>query len=54
VTHTIEEIRRVQQRSRYPPPKHGIELGKKGKIKWKEHDKREREERKRLMAVLNS
>lgn len=54
VTHTIEEIRRVQQRSRYPPPKQGIELGKKGKIKWKERDKRERDERKRLLAVLNN
>ena len=54
VTHTIDEIRRVQQRSRYPPPKQGVELGKKGKIRWKERDKKEREERKRLMAVLNS
>jgi hypothetical protein len=54
VTHTIDEIRRVQQRSRYPPPKQGLELGKKGKIRWKERDKKEREERKRLLAVLNS
>lgn len=54
VTHTIEEIRRVQQRSRHPPPKHGVELGKKGKIKWKERDKREREDRKRLQAMLNA
>jgi hypothetical protein len=53
VTHTIDEIRRVQQRSRYPPPKQGVELGKKGKIRWKERDRKEREERKRLMAVLN-
>jgi hypothetical protein len=53
VTHTIDEIRRVQQRSRYPPPKQGAELGKKGKIRWKERDKKDREERKRLMAVLN-
>jgi len=53
VTHTIDEIRRIQQRSRYPPPKQGQELGKKGKIRWKERDKKEREERKRLMAVLN-
>jgi len=53
VTHTIDEIRRVQQRSRYPPPKQGSELGKKGKIRWKERDKKDREERKRLMAVLN-
>jgi hypothetical protein len=54
VTHTIEEIRRVQQRSRYPPPKQGVELGKKGKARWKERDKKDREERKHLMAVLNS
>jgi hypothetical protein len=54
VTHTIHEIRRVQQRSRYPPPKQGLELGKKGKIKWKERDKREREDRKSIMAMLNS
>jgi hypothetical protein len=54
VTHTIDEIRRVQQRSRYPPPKQGVELGKKGKIRWKERDKKEREERKRMMAMLNS
>jgi hypothetical protein len=53
VTHTIDEIRRIQQRSRYPPPKQGQELGKKGKIRWKERDKKDREERKRLMAVLN-
>jgi hypothetical protein len=31
-----------------------LELGKKGKIRWKERDKKEREERKRLLAVLNS
>lgn len=54
VTHTIEEIKRVQQRSRFPPPKHGIELGKKGKMKWKERDNREREDRKRTLAMLNS
>lgn len=54
VTHTIEEIRRIQQRSRHPPPRHGIELGKKGKIKWKERDKREREDRQRLQAMLNN
>lgn len=53
VTHSIDEIRRIQQRSRYPPPKQGTELGKKGKIRWKERDKKDREERKRLMAVLN-
>jgi hypothetical protein len=53
VTHTIDEIRRIQQRSRYPPPKQGAELGKKGKFRWKERDKKDREERKRLMAVLN-
>jgi hypothetical protein len=53
VTHTIDEIRRIQQRSRYPPPKQGQELGKKGKIRWEERDKKDREERKRLMAVLN-
>jgi hypothetical protein len=54
VTHTIEEIRRVQQRSRYPPPKQGIELGKKGKVRWKERDRKDREERKHLMRLLNS
>lgn len=54
VTHTIDEIRRVQQRSRYPPPKQGVELGKKGKLRWKERDKKDREERKHLMALLNS
>lgn len=54
VTHTIHEIRRVQQRSRYPPPKHGLELGKKGKMKWKERDKREREDRRNILAMLNS
>ena len=54
VTHTIHEIRRVQQRSRYPPPKLGVELGKKGKIKWAEREKREREDRKSMLAMLNS
>lgn len=53
VTHTAEEIRKAQMRSRYPPPRAGVELGKKGKVRWKERDKREREERRRLLGVLN-
>jgi len=54
VTHTAEEIRRAQQRSRYPPSKRTVELGKKGKVKWKERDRRERDERRKLLAALNA
>ncbi|RSH91864.1 hypothetical protein EHS25_009234 [Saitozyma podzolica] len=54
VTHTAADIREAQRRARYGHPRHGVELGKKGKVKWKERDRREREERKRLAAAINA
>ncbi|GFZ48716.1 hypothetical protein JCM24511_06465 [Saitozyma sp. JCM 24511] len=54
VTHTAADIREAQRRARYGVPKQGVELGKKGKVKWKERDRREREERKRLAAAINA
>jgi hypothetical protein len=53
ITHTAAEIRQAQKRARYAP-KGGVELGKKGKVRWKERDKKEREERRRLAAALNA
>jgi hypothetical protein len=54
VTHTAADIREAQKRARYGAPKQGVELGKKGKVKWKERDRREREERRRLAAAINA
>lgn len=52
VTHTAAEIRRAQRRA-------GREKGErahaaKSKVKWAQKDKKEREERKRLLAALNA
>ncbi|WVR00184.1 hypothetical protein IAU59_007326 [Kwoniella sp. CBS 9459] len=57
ITHTLKDIQDAQRRAKYGKGRDhgaGIELGKKGKIKWKERDKREREERSRLAAALNA
>ncbi|KAK1922102.1 hypothetical protein DB88DRAFT_497149 [Papiliotrema laurentii] len=54
VTHTHQEIVEAQRRAKYRRPVEGLELGKKGKIKWKEKDKKEREERRRIAAALNA
>lgn len=53
VTHTHQEIIEAQRRAKYRRPERGLELGPKGKIKWKEKDKREREDRRRIAAALN-
>jgi len=53
VTHSAEEIREAQRRARYRVIK-GVDLGKKGKVRWKERDKREKEDRRRLAAALNA
>lgn len=50
VTHSAEEIREAQRRARYRVIK-GVDLGKKGKVRWKERDK---EDRRRLAAALNA
>ncbi len=52
VTHTAEEIGQAQRRAKYRVK--GVDLGKKGKVRWKERDKRERDDRKRLAAALNA
>ncbi|KAI9634048.1 uncharacterized protein MKK02DRAFT_38720 [Dioszegia hungarica] len=59
VTHSHEEILEAQRRARYS--RSGAvkqaggaeELGKKGKIRWKERDKKDRDERRRMIAALN-
>ncbi|ORY33358.1 hypothetical protein BCR39DRAFT_519397 [Naematelia encephala] len=52
VTHTVEEIEKAQRRARYRKIEK-VELGKKGKIKWKDKDKRERDERRRLLSMMH-
>ena len=55
VTHTAKEIEKARQRAKYAgKPMTRLELGKKGKIKWAEKDKREREHRQRLAAAINA
>ena len=55
VTHTAKEIAEAQRRAKHAgKPKAGLQLGKKGTIKWKERDKRERETRQRLAAAVNA
>ncbi|WWD19648.1 hypothetical protein CI109_104110 [Kwoniella shandongensis] len=56
ITHTDKEIKQAQRRAKYGLPNHTgvVELGKKGKIKWKEKDRKERDERRRLAAALNA
>ena len=55
VTHTAKEIAEAQRRAKYSgKPKAGLRLGTKGKIKWKERDKRDRESRQRLAAAVNA
>lgn len=61
VTHTHAQILEAQRRARYTlagAQRSGaagaaVELGRKGKIKWKEHDKRERDERRRMISTFN-
>lgn len=52
VTHTHTEIRRAQQRAGRENGEH--KHGAKSKVKWAQKDKKEREERKRLLAALNA
>lgn len=59
ITHSHKEIVQAQKRAKYGQRriKKGEEKGemvKKQKIDWKKKDRREREERRRLMAALNS
>ena len=54
VSHSAKDIRDAQRRAKYSTKRMGIELGKAGKIKWKDKEKREREERRRIAAALNS
>ncbi|KAK8853232.1 hypothetical protein IAR55_003934 [Kwoniella newhampshirensis] len=55
VTHTDKEIRQAQRRGmKHQSSGGGVELGKKGKIKWKEKNRKERDDRRRLAAALNS
>lgn len=53
VTHTASQIREAQRRAKYRAVK-GVELGKKGKVRWRERDKKEGESRRRLAAALNA
>ena len=53
VTHTAEEIREAQRKAKYRVVK-GVELGKRGKLRWKERDRRERDDRKKLAAAINA
>ncbi|WWC91718.1 uncharacterized protein L201_006664 [Kwoniella dendrophila CBS 6074] len=57
VTHTHREIEMARKRSTHgndPKKGHGkgLELGKKGKIKWKEWEKNDRDERRAIKAAL--
>lgn len=59
ITHTHKEIVQAQKRAKYGQRRTNKgegkgEMGRKQKIDWKRKDKREREERRRLMATLNS
>lgn len=51
VTHSAREIREAQKRAKYAP-KGGVELGKKGRMRWKQRDKQDREERARIADML--
>lgn len=52
VTHTHAEIRRAQRRAGREKGEH--QHPAKSKVKWAQKDKKEREERKRLLAALNA
>lgn len=52
VTHTHAEIRRAQRRAGREKGEH--QHAAKSKVKWAQKDKKEREERKRLLAALNA
>ncbi|WVR07676.1 hypothetical protein IAU60_004718 [Kwoniella sp. DSM 27419] len=57
VTHTAEEIAKAQRAAKFGKGRHhgqGLELGKKGKVRWKERDRKERDERRQLAAALNA
>lgn len=51
VTHSAREIREAQKRAKYAP-RDGVELGKKGRMRWKQRDKQDREERARIADML--
>ncbi|CAD6576023.1 MAG: hypothetical protein TREMPRED_001561 [Tremellales sp. Tagirdzhanova-0007] len=53
VTHSASEIREAQRRARRRVV-NSVALGKKGKVRWKERDKRDRDDRRRLAAALNA
>ena len=54
VTHTHEQIEAAQRRAKKRVPEQSKELGAKGKLKWKEKDKRDVQERRRIAAALNA
>lgn len=55
VTHTAREISQAQKKAKYAGvPTSGLELGKKGKIKWQDKERRDRDERRRLIAMMGS
>ena len=54
VTHTHEQIEAAQRRAKKRVMEQNNELGAKGKIKWKEKDKRDVQERRRIAAALNA
>lgn len=54
VTHSQADLREAQRKARFMRPIAREELGKKGKIKWHDKDKRERDERQRLKMALNA
>ncbi|WRT70224.1 uncharacterized protein IL334_007219 [Kwoniella shivajii] len=55
ITHTHKEIQIAQKKARYASGHghgKGLELGKKGRMKWKEYDKKDRDERRAIKAAL--
>ncbi|WVW86158.1 hypothetical protein I302_108199 [Kwoniella bestiolae CBS 10118] len=55
VTHSHKEIEDARRRSQYGHGRghgKGLELGKKGKVKWKELERRDRDERRAIKAAL--
>jgi hypothetical protein len=55
VTHTAREISQAQKKAKYAGvPTSGLELGKKGKIKWQDKERKDRDERRRLIAMMGS
>ncbi|RXK40545.1 hypothetical protein M231_02197 [Tremella mesenterica] len=54
VTHTFKEIREAQRKAKFGQHRMGIELGEKGKKRWKQRAKKDREESKRIMEMLKA